>query len=193
MNALSRVFETGVVLASLTHGHPSGQLPAGVFAALIRHLLNGDMLPTALDKAVKKLKTYPDHQETLAAIKLATSLTRNKNISPSEAITQLGKGWTAEEALAISIYCSLVAKNFQEGVLMAVNHDGDSDSTGSITGNIFGLIYGLESIPQKWLDNLELGDVISEIANDLYNDPSWKVGCYSDVDDDWVLKKYPGG
>ncbi|MDL2226933.1 ADP-ribosylglycohydrolase family protein [Deltaproteobacteria bacterium OttesenSCG-928-M10] len=193
MKDVSRVFETGVELAALTHGHPSGQLPAGVFASVIRYLIDGDKLLEAIEKSIAELKGCPRHQETLDVLDLALDLAENKDISPVEAISRLGEGWVAEEALAISIYCSLVAKDFREGVLMAVNHDGDSDSTGSITGNILGLVYSLDSIPQGWLDNLELRDVISEIACDLYNAPSWNIGGYPGcIDDDWVWKKYPG-
>ena len=50
------------------------------------------------------------------------------------------------------------------------SHSGDSDSTGAVTGNILGAYLGLKSIPKKYLDNLELKDVILEIADDLYND-----------------------
>lgn len=31
---------------------------------------------------------------------------------------------------------------------LAVNHDGDSDSTGAITGNILGAYLGQQAIPQ---------------------------------------------
>jgi hypothetical protein len=38
--------------------------------------------------------------------------------------------------------CTLIARNFKDGVILAVNHDGDSDSTGSITGNLLGTAIG---------------------------------------------------
>ena len=76
----------------------------------------------------------------------------------------------AEEALAISIYCALVADDdFRKGVLLSVNHSGDSDSTGSITGNILGALYGLDIIPENWLIDLELNDLIGEITGDLFD------------------------
>ena len=33
------------------------------------------------------------------------------------AIARLGEGWVAEEALAISVYCALVARNFKDGII----------------------------------------------------------------------------
>ncbi|MFN8027118.1 MAG: ADP-ribosylglycohydrolase family protein [Acidimicrobiia bacterium] len=53
-------------------------------------------------------------------------------------IEALGAGWVAEEALAIGVYCALVATDLRAGLLLAVNHSGDSDSTGSIAGNLLG-------------------------------------------------------
>ena len=76
----------------------------------------------------------------------------------------------AEEALAISIYCALVAgDDFRKGVLLSVNHSGDSDSTGSITGNILGALYGVDILPESWMVNLELKGLIEETAADLFD------------------------
>ena len=104
------------------------------------------------------------------------------------AIAQLGKGWVAEEALAISVYCALGARNFKDGVILAVNHDGDSDSTGSITGNLLGTIHGSKAIPEEWLAQLELRDVIAEVAEDLYAFPDWDI----EKDEERIWQKYPG-
>ena len=62
----------------------------------------------------------------------------------------MGGGWVGEEALAIALYCALNAQDdFAHGVLLAVNHSGDSDSTGAITGNLLGLMLGIDAIPAK--------------------------------------------
>ena len=88
--------------------------------------------------------------------------------SPRELIARLGEGWTGEETLAIALYCSLRAKSFEDGVLLAVNHGGDSDSTGSVAGNLLGLIHGAAAIPRRWLDRLELRGLIEELGLDLW-------------------------
>lgn len=49
-------------------------------------------------------------------------------------IDELGGGWVAEESLAIGLWCALMASSLEEGVITAVNHGGDSDSTGLIAG-----------------------------------------------------------
>lgn len=74
-----------------------------------------------------------------------------------------------EEALAIAVYCALRYENdFSAGIIAAVNHRGDSDSTGAITGNILGALLGYESMDEQWKNDLELTDVLLEMADDLY-------------------------
>ena len=55
-------------------------------------------------------------------------------------------------------------------MIAAVNHSGDSDSTGAICGNILGAYLGLSKIPEKYMEDLELKEVILELAEDLYED-----------------------
>ncbi len=82
---------------------------------------------------------------------------------------KLGGGWVAEEAAAIAIYCTLkYFDNFEEAMIAAVNHSGDSDSTGAVTGNILGAAIGYEAIPQFYKDDLEMHDLILHMADDLY-------------------------
>jgi ADP-ribosylglycohydrolase len=161
------VFKTGCELAAITHGHPTGQLAAGYFADVVARLVAGAELEEAARAALACLRDEPDHQETSAAVEAALARSREGDPSP-EAVESLGQGWIAEEALAIGLYCALVARDFQEGVLLAVNHGGDSDSTGSIAGNLLGLVHGKGGIPDEWLDRLELRDVIARVALDLW-------------------------
>ncbi len=70
--------------------------------------------------------------------------------------------------MAISLYCAIAAEeDFAKGVRLAVNHSGDSDSTGSITGNILGAFLGKGAIPRKWLEELEHVNIIEETAMQL--------------------------
>ena len=74
-----------------------------------------------------------------------------------------------EEALAIALYCALKYQgDFKRALCLAVNHSGDSDSTGAICGNILGAFLGIESIPQKWIENVELSVVIKSLSENLY-------------------------
>ncbi len=186
-------FQLGTELAALTHGHPTGALTGGVLAVMILALTDGASLAEALAAVKPILRNERQHQETLYAIEMAESLAASET-RPEDAIARLGEGWIAEEALAISIYCALVARSFRHGVIMAVNHDGDSDSTGAIVGNLLGAMYGLKAIPAEWLEPLELRDVITELAEDLYAFKDWNIGEYAGdkTVGDRIWKKYPG-
>ena len=110
-----------------------------------------------------------------------------ENIDDLDAIRQLGEGWVAEETLAIAVYCALkYADDFGRGIIAAVNHDGDSDSTGAVAGNILGAALGLDGIPQKFIETLELKDVILEIAEDLHH--GGRITEYGTWDDRWANK-----
>lgn len=54
-------------------------------------------------------------------------------------------------------------------MLHAVNHDGDSDSTGAICGSLLGAALGAAAIDGDLLAQLEGGDVIIQVADDLHN------------------------
>ena len=88
----------------------------------------------------------------------------------------------------------MVARNFKHGVILAVNHDGDSDSTGSITGDLLGAMHGVKAIPAKWLEPLELYEVIRDIAQDLYAFKDWDIGEYGENIEmsQHIWQKYPG-
>lgn len=186
-------FRLGVENAALTHGHVSGQLPAGVLALLIALLLKGKDLTEATTIALQVLKSNRGHEETTRILEKAISLASRKPCSP-EALSSLGEGWVAEEALAISLYCALGAESFEDGVLLAVNHSGDSDSTGAITGNLLGAIHGLATIPTRLLEGLELSEVIQSVADDLATASDWQISEYSsDPEVDYYWNRYPGG
>jgi len=55
-------------------------------------------------------------------------------------VEALGLGWVGEEAFAIGLYGALVAEasTAANGLRIAANHSGDSDSTASIAGQFLG-------------------------------------------------------
>jgi ADP-ribosylglycohydrolase len=162
-------FAMGCDAAALTHGHPSGYLAAGFLASVVCSIMHGASLGEAAARASEELAGWPGHEECLEAVERAVSLARDAS-SPKtpEAVETLGEGWVAEEALAISLYAALSYQDdYPAAVCLAVNHGGDSDSTGSITGNILGALLGMSAIPAPWLKLLEMRDEITALAADL--------------------------
>ncbi|MFS8541776.1 MAG: ADP-ribosylglycohydrolase family protein, partial [Tissierellales bacterium] len=178
-------FDMAVEFAAITHGHPTGYLAAGAFAYLVALIIEGHELENAVERTISKLNTYRNNEECREILIKAFELAKD-NLEDYEAISKLGQGWVAEESLGISVYCALkYTDDFRKALITAVNHDGDSDSTGAITGNILGAYLGINSIPKEWIENVELKDVIIRIADDLLVDE------IDENDDEW-WNSYPG-
>lgn len=183
-------------MAAITHGHPLGYMPSAVLSHIIVRLIEPDTacmpLKTAVldsTEALKRLFSGDENTDTLAElVGLAVSLSENGE-SDLDNIHALGEGWVGDEALAIAIYCALKYENdFSTGIVVAANHKGDSDSTAAICGNILGAKLGYNAIEEKWKRDLELHDLILEIADDL------SQGClmseYDPYNDEKWLRKY---
>lgn len=187
------VYKLSADAASLTHGHPSARQSAGVFSLLIHSLIQGRTLAEAAQAAVQHVQSdadaVPELRERLAAaLRLAGASTRPV-LSPEDLVSELGEGWVAEEALAVGLYAVLATapgaapaessataeshkaadpvEHFKAAIALAINHSGDSDSTGSIAGNILGAYYGEDCLPADWLGALEAPEVIRGMADQL--------------------------
>ncbi|HOF94776.1 MAG TPA: ADP-ribosylglycohydrolase family protein [Clostridia bacterium] len=160
-------FRVAAEAAAITHGHPTGYLSSGLFAAIIAYLVNGSELSEAIEQSLEILGEWEGYEETEEAILDALELSVS-SVQPEEAIRKLGKGFIAEQALAIALYCALKESDPYKALLISVNHSGDSDSTGSICGNILGAMHGIESVPEEWVKKLEMSDFILSLADELY-------------------------
>lgn len=180
-------WDLGCRAAAITHTHPSGYLAAGALSVILSSLLHERTLTQAVDAAIAKLKAEPHGSEVRTLLEQAMYAAE---LGPADTaqIAELGEGWIAEEALAIGVYCAAVVERFEDGVALAVTHNGDSDSTGSITGQILGTVYGIHGVPLTLRAGLELHDEIERIADDLYHH-FWSAD-FAPNDDDWA--RYPG-
>ena len=167
----------GAQAAALTHGHPLGYISA---AGLV-HIVNLAMyrpemsLLQIMEDMIEKVPVLfmdddPEECEIFKNLmRKAVDLATDNDITDDlDAIHQLGEGWIGEEALAIAVYCALKHDNdFDAAIISSVNHNGDSDSTGAIAGNILGTYLGIDAIPDKYTENLELIDIIRKVAENL--------------------------
>lgn len=194
--------QAGAKIAQSTHLHPLGYLPAALLTLLISKItpLTPDEVKASITSIVNDALNImmemdgdanakdKEHLKrlTLKAMELARS-----DAKDPDAIRQLGEGWVAEEAWAISLYCAVRhIDSMRDAIIAAVNHDGDSDSTGAITGNIMGAIYGYEAIKKERLfcpegkefeDTIELANIIKALAEDLYTGCIIYDGCRLDT------------
>ena len=162
-------FEAGARCVSLTNGSPDAYLPAGLYSAIVANIIQGKDMPTAVDDSLRILKKYRYHEGTYKLVDKAADLSDSHMISRA-AINKIGAGWNADEAIAIGVYCAMkTPDDFKTAVLAAVNHSGDSDTTGGIAGGIVGAFVGEEKIPDDWKYKVELCFELDEISKDLFN------------------------
>ncbi|QCI97639.1 ADP-ribosylglycohydrolase family protein [Agrobacterium larrymoorei] len=177
----SYTFDLAAQTAATTHGHPSAQYASGALASIINFIADGHTLIDAVKNTMPLLER-DGAEEVKSSIKNALKLSKMTNWQLR--LPELGEGWVAEEALGISVLCALAGKTPYEAIVAAVNHSGDSDSTGAITGNIVGALHGASNLPEIWATKVELRDVIQTLAEDFTAVLSGKV--------DILASRYPG-
>jgi ADP-ribosylglycohydrolase len=199
-------FNLGCTAAALTHGHPSGYLSAGTMAATVCGLVRGAELPHALEAARAELERHRGHEETSTALDAATVLAGRGWPAPEELET-LGAGWVGEEALAIGVCAALAANRLiqadgvrraeagRRGLLLAVNHSGDSDSTGGLCGSLLGSRFGTAALPGRWQAGLEVRDTVLLLAADAAvefgGDPPAEDDGYGTPPASWFTRHAP--
>lgn len=191
---IARIDRIGAEAAAITHGHPLGYIPAAALVHIIHRLSQDDMsVAEAIREAADAMTAmWPASEELDRFTELMgkSLFLAAQDVRDLDAIHQLGEGWVGEEALAIAAYCAAkYPEDFDRALIAAVNHSGDSDSTGAVAGNILGAHLGLSRIPEKYTANLELKDVILEVADDLWHDCRID-GDNRDADPVWEMKYF---
>ena len=198
---IARMDEASAEIAAVTHKHPLAFLPSAMLTHLIYRLIRmeeSEIKSNIADIALETIDAldniyvdkYAKDKHYLADLtRQAVSLAKGDK-SDAENIRQLGEGWTGEEAWAIALYCAVRhIDSVEKAIIAAVNHDGDSDSTGAVCGNIMGAIYGYEAIKSQRLfcpqgkefkQTLELSNIILALADDLYT--SCIISEYNPID-----------
>ena len=172
----NRIVELGANTAALTHGNEVAWMASGALALIISLIIHQELSITeAVNKTLKVLdESFPNSStvvyELSRTIRSAVSLASSAS-SDLDAIHSLGEGWVAEEALAIGLLSALRHENDIAGAItFAANHGGNSNTTAAIAGMLVGARIGFNAIPDRFVDRLELVDVILELADDVTTD-----------------------
>jgi ADP-ribosylglycohydrolase len=48
----------------------------------------------------------------------------------------------------------------------SINHSGDSDSIGAVAGNLIGARFGVDALPRRWIEGLEVRDAVRRMADE---------------------------
>ncbi len=181
------VLQLSVECAAQSHGHPTAHLSAGALAVIVHGLIRGDSLDAAVQRTLGLLGARPGHQPVTDALQRAMSAVTQGPPGPDavEALS-LGKAAPAttatptapdapdapttpdaSHALAVAVYCALVAEDVAHGLRLAVNHGGDSAAAGTLCGALLGALHGETALPPAWLAELEGRATLLELCDDF--------------------------
>lgn len=165
--------------AELTHLHPLSTYSSAALAAMVQLCASteGTIDKAAFKGIIEKSldvvgRVYgadaPAMDDFYKIIRNALRLEGNQ-LSDWEIIENgLGGGWVAEETLAIAVFSVIRhIDDFNGCIICAVNHGGDSDSTGAVAGNIIGAILGYNAIPDKYTKSIQLKELLITTAEVL--------------------------
>lgn len=168
------VSRLGAESVAFTHGDPESFLAGAVVAYVVAAILKDPEkpLPQQFLQAVEAVKSqfgedYPQMETVKSYVNRAVAFSKDVELSPLAAMSMLGCT-TALECLAGAVYASVIhPANFDEAVIVAVNHSGRSAAVGALTGAILGAKLGAEALPDFYLECLETAPVLEELASDV--------------------------
>lgn len=164
--------------AALTHLHPLSTYSSAALAVIVQQCVNTEHIDTDTFKTIVEntLSVITEvYGESAPAMSDFSDIVHNAILAADTKLPDwetienyLGEGWVAEETLAIAIFSVLRHTDDFSGCLVcAVNHGGDSDSTGAVAGNIIGAIVGYDAIPKNFTAPLQLHELIINMADAL--------------------------
>lgn len=180
---------------AFTHGEPETFL-AGAFlaVALSRILQEPEKSLIALYEQVCQdmenqfCVDWPQVEKVTKLIRQAISLTKDPELTPLAAMTLLGCT-SAAECAAGAVYATIIhMANFDEAMIVSVNHSGRSAAVGAVAGALLGARLGVEALPEFYLESLEPVQVLTELAVDL----TQAKQVLSIFDDSWDQKYVQG-
>lgn len=166
--------------AEITHKHIASTFASALHATTVMNCIGCETVDRmrffciVTGGLVMMRKYFPDYDEEWQKfdrlIRRALELGKS-DIAEVAAIRELGEGWVGDEAVAIAVFSVMRhIDSFEDCIVCAVNHDGDSDSTGAIAGNTIGAILGYSAIPSCYLEHLEIEPILVSAADDLCAD-----------------------
>ncbi|MFD5413446.1 ADP-ribosylglycohydrolase family protein [Streptomyces nojiriensis] len=164
------VLQLSVECAAQSHGHPTATLSAGAVAVIVHGLIRGESLDSTVQRTLGLLGARPGHQPVTDALQRAMAAVTQGSPGPT-AVQALSPGGDGPEdaagALAVAVYCALVAEDVPQGLRLAVNHGGDSIAAGALCGALLGALHGETALPAAWLAELEGRAALLELADDF--------------------------
>jgi ADP-ribosylglycohydrolase len=178
-------------ISSLTHAHKRSLIACGLYATIVRVLLDksylkgtvvmycsrsdgdyGDIdLKTAIQTGLEGGKRlyeflYRHEDKFKDELKHFNRLFKKDFAKLPE--SKIKSSGYVVDTLEAALWCLLNTDNYKDCVLTAVNLGGDTDTVAAVAGGLAGMYYGVDSIPSEWLDKLAKRDYIEELCEEFF-------------------------
>lgn len=133
---------------------------------MVHGLARGETLDGSVQRALALIAERQGGEQVTDALRQALGSVRQGIPGPA-LIEALGDTDSAEEVLAVALYCALVGEDMRHGLRLAVNHSGPSAATGAVCGALLGALHGETALPPGWLAELEGRSTLLELSDDF--------------------------
>lgn len=171
----NQLMRLGIEAVAFAHGKPEVYISGAYLAYTMAKLLQepdkapATLFAECLEPVCARFRdTMPAEADQFAAlITKAISLTRDPDMTPLAAMTVL-QCTSASECVAGAVYATCIhPANFDEAMIVSVNHSGRSCAVGALTGAFLGARLGAQELPEFYLESLEAAPYLQELAQDL--------------------------
>lgn len=163
---IQKRYETVSDVSSLTHGHIRSVISCFYYLEYALELFKGSDKQTAYDNTAKTVaEVLVSRRIEQSEIDLFAPLLK-EDISKYSVDAIPSSGYVIS-TLKAAMYCLLTTENYTDATLMAVNLGDDTDTTGAVTGGLAGLYYGIDSIPEKWRNEVKKSKNIKDLCDRL--------------------------
>ena len=185
-----------VQTVALTHGTPEIFLAGAVLALSVADIVadpDGSMEEIFRNATETVCAMYGEQfphptQMLSARINQAIALSHDPAFRSRSGIERLGCN-TGSACVAGAMYACLTCHgDFDAALITAVNHSGYSAAVGALTGALMGARMGADTLPEFYLESLEVRPYLDELAHDLALG-GVTTGLF---DDDWDHKYMQG-
>lgn len=160
LSDIKRVHRFSAESSRTTHAAVEAIDACRLFGVMLAYALTGEPKNRILAAGDHRLFTEQPLAPAIQEIALGSYF--NKSESQIQ-----GSGYVVR-SLEAALWCFHHTDNFKDAILKAANLGDDADTTAAICGQLAGAYYASYDIPENWLANLALGEMISQLARHLY-------------------------
>ncbi|MGK0362570.1 MAG: ADP-ribosyl-[dinitrogen reductase] hydrolase [Bradymonadia bacterium] len=158
---VERAEEWAVAHSKLTHGDPIALAACAAMAVGVVGCLNQHPVTRVLDAMIEAADRYSPRTADM----MRRARTEALDGTPSAVTFDRLRAWAAHEAIAAAVFIlTRHPEDFETAVLEGANTPGDSDSIATLAGALVGARVGLEGIPPRWLEQVERGTALQDLA-----------------------------